>query len=65
MSGIVSYIADSFEELKSNVSWLTWNEVQNFTITVALFSIFFSLTIWGIDEVLSNALNMLLTWLKS
>lgn len=65
MSGIVRYITDSFEELKTNVSWLTWNEVQNFTITVAVFSILFSLTIWGIDEILSNALSFVLNWLKS
>ena len=65
MSGIAGYIADSFEELKTNVSWLTWSEVQNYTITVAVFSILFSIAIWGIDEVLSNALNVFLGWLKS
>ncbi len=65
MSKIFSYIAESFEELKHNVTWLKWEEVQRYTIIVALFSIFFSLSIWGIDEILSKALGVFLTWLKS
>ena len=65
MSKLIGYITESFEELKSNVTWLKWEEVQSFTVIVALFSIIFSLAIWGIDEVLSNALGAFLGWLKS
>jgi preprotein translocase subunit SecE len=65
MSKVGNYVIESFEELKTNVSWLKWEELQRYTIIVALFSIFFSLTIWGIDEILSNALSVFLGWLKS
>ncbi len=57
MAGIVSYIKESFEELKNNVSWPTWSEAQSLTILVAVFSIIFSLAIWGIDTVFSKVIK--------
>ena len=49
MAGIVGYVKESFEELKNNVSWPTWTEGQSLTVLVAVFSIVFSLAIWGVD----------------
>ncbi|QRM89588.1 preprotein translocase subunit SecE [Lacinutrix sp. WUR7] len=57
MAGIVNYIKESFEELKNNVSWPTWAETQSLTILVAVFSIIFSLAIWGIDTVFSRVIG--------
>tara|TARA_R110002049_G_scaffold5719_1_gene38520 strand:+ start:1159 stop:1356 length:198 start_codon:yes stop_codon:yes gene_type:complete len=57
MAGIVNYITESFGELKNNVSWPTWAEAQSMTILVALFSIIFSLVIWGIDTVFSKVIT--------
>ncbi|MFD2542121.1 preprotein translocase subunit SecE [Lacinutrix gracilariae] len=57
MAGIVNYIKESFEELKNNVSWPTWSETQSLTILVAVFSIIFSLAIWGIDTVFSKVIG--------
>ncbi|MBU2939625.1 preprotein translocase subunit SecE [Lacinutrix sp. C3R15] len=57
MAGIVNYIKESFEELKNNVSWPTWAETQSLTILVAVFSIIFSLAIWGIDTVFSKVIG--------
>jgi preprotein translocase subunit SecE len=37
MAKIVSYISESFEELKSNMTWPEWPEVQRLTIVVAIF----------------------------
>ena len=54
MAGIVNYIKESFEELKNNVSWPAWPEAQSLTILVAVFSIIFSLAIWGVDTVFSK-----------
>ncbi|WP_308990827.1 preprotein translocase subunit SecE [Mariniflexile litorale] len=54
MAGIVNYVKESFGELKNNVSWPTWAEAQSLTILVAVFSIIFSLLIWGIDTVFSK-----------
>ncbi|MGS2763632.1 preprotein translocase subunit SecE [Sinomicrobium sp. M5D2P9] len=46
---VVGYIKESFEELKNNVTWPTWAEGQRLMVVVAVFSILFSLAIWGID----------------
>ena len=57
MAGIVNYIKESFEELKNNVSWPGWPEAQSLTILVAVFSIIFSLAIWGVDTVFSKVIG--------
>ena len=48
---LIKYIKDSFKELKNNVSWPTWVDGQKLTVLVAVFSIVFSLAIFGIDQV--------------
>jgi preprotein translocase subunit SecE len=57
MAGIVNYIKESFEELKNNVTWPAWSEAQSLTILVAVFSIIFSLAIWGVDTVFSKVIK--------
>ncbi len=57
MAGIVNYIKESFGELKNNVSWTPWAEAQSLTVLVAVFSIVFSLAIWGIDTVFSKVIG--------
>ncbi|WP_420572367.1 preprotein translocase subunit SecE [Kordia sp.] len=57
MAGIVNYVKESFEELRTNVTWTPWAEAQRLTIIVAVFSIIFSLAIWGVDTVFSEALG--------
>ncbi len=57
MAGIVNYIKESFGELKNNVTWTPWSETQSLTILVAVFSIIFSLVIWGIDTVFSKVIS--------
>ena len=57
MSGIVNYIKESFGELKNNVTWTPWSEAQSLTILVAVFSIIFSLAIWGIDTVFGKVIS--------
>ncbi|MBU2950163.1 preprotein translocase subunit SecE [Tamlana sp. 2_MG-2023] len=56
MAGFVNYIKESFGELKNNVTWPTWAEGQSLTILVAVFSIIFSLAIWGVDTVFSKVI---------
>ena len=56
MAGFVNYIKESFGELKNNVSWPTWAEAQSLTVLVAVFSIVFSLAIWGVDTVFSRVI---------
>ncbi|MCT4629248.1 preprotein translocase subunit SecE [Winogradskyella sp.] len=57
MAGLITYIKESFEELKNNVSWTPWSEAQRLTVIVAVFSIIFSLAIWGVDTVFSRAVK--------
>jgi preprotein translocase subunit SecE len=54
MSAIIHYIKDSFEELRNNVSWTPRVELQRLVVIVLVFSVLFSLAIWGADTVLSE-----------
>jgi preprotein translocase subunit SecE len=65
MTKVVNYISEAFEELKSNVTWPAWAEVQRLTIVVAIFSVIFALATWGVDEMFSNLLDKFFTWLKA
>ncbi|MFD0963375.1 preprotein translocase subunit SecE [Pseudofulvibacter geojedonensis] len=51
---MIKYIKESFGELKTNVTWPTWANAQRMTVTVAVFSVLFSLAIWGVDTVFST-----------
>ena len=62
---VVNYISEAFEELKSNVTWPVWSEVQRLTIVVATFSILFALATWGVDEVFAKALEGFFSWMKA
>jgi preprotein translocase subunit SecE len=53
---VVNYISEAFEELKSNVTWPAWEEVQRLTIIVAVFSVVFALATWGVDEAFAKLL---------
>jgi preprotein translocase subunit SecE len=64
MAGIVNYVKESFGELKNNVSWPTWAEAQSLTVLVAVFSIIFSLAIWGIDTVFSKVIALYFEWIN-
>jgi len=57
MQLFISYIKDSFEELKNNVSWTERSELQRLVVVVLVFSILFSLAIWGADTVLSRVIQ--------
>ena len=62
---MINYIKESFEELKNNVSWPTWAEAQSLTVLVAVFSIIFSLAIWGVDSVFSKIVGFYFEWIKN
>ena len=64
MIGIVNYIKESFEELKNHVTWTSWSEAQSLTVLVAVFSIIFSLAIWGVDTVFSRVIKEYFNWIS-
>jgi preprotein translocase subunit SecE len=55
---IVSYIRESFSELKEHVSWTPANELSRLTVVVLVFSIIFALLIWAADSVLSRVIKV-------
>ena len=57
MAAMIDYIRDSFEELKNNVSWTERSELQRLVVVVLVFSVLFSLAIWGADTVLSRVIQ--------
>ena len=65
MAGIVNYISESYSELRNHVTWPSWAEAQKLTVVVAVFSIIFSLAIWGVDTVFSSAIEQYFEWIKS
>jgi preprotein translocase subunit SecE len=64
MSKILNYISEAFEELKTNVTWPLWAEVQKYTIIVALFSIVFAVLTWGVDQFFTKAIAGFFTFIK-
>ena len=54
MITILNYIRESFEELQNNVSWTPRAELQRLVLIVLIFSVLFSLAIWGADTILSS-----------
>ena len=65
MAGIVNYVSESYNELRNHVTWTPWPEAQRLTIVVAVFSIIFSLAIWGVDTVFSSIIEQYFEWIKS
>ena len=65
MTKVFNYINEAFDELKLNVTWPEWAEVQRLTIVVAVFSVLFALATWGVDEVFAKALAGFFNWLKA
>ena len=64
MSKVGTYISEAFEELRLNVTWPEWAEVQRLTIVVAVFSVIFALATWGVDEAFSKSLAGFFNWIK-
>ena len=61
---MLKYFSEAFEELKSNVTWPAWADVQKYTIIVALFSVIFALATWGVDFAFTKVLSGFFQLLK-
>ncbi len=55
---MLTYIKESFEELKNNVTLPTRAESSNLMVVVAVFSILFALATWGVDSVFSKVIRL-------
>ena len=47
---MVQYIKESYEELKNHVTWPTLADSQKEMGVVVVFSVLFSLVVWGMDS---------------
>jgi preprotein translocase subunit SecE len=63
-NNIFTYISESFEELKSNVTWPEWSEIQKLTVIVAVFSLLFALATFGVDLAFEKALAGFFNFIK-
>ena len=57
MSNFIQYIKDSFEELNTNMTWVSREEAQRSTAVVAAFTIIFALVVAGIDKIFQLGLD--------
>jgi len=55
---MLTYIKESIEELKNNVSLPPKAESSNLMVVVAVFSILFALATWGVDTLLSKVIRV-------
>ncbi len=55
---MLTYIKESVEELRNNVTLPSKAESSNLMIIVAVFSILFALATWGVDTVFSKLVQL-------
>lgn len=55
---MLTYIKESFEELRNNVTLPSKAESSNLMVIVAVFSIIFALATWGVDTVFSKLVQL-------
>ncbi len=53
----VTYVKESFRELKDNMTWISWEEAQKSTAVVAIFTVLFAIAIFLADKVFQTLLN--------
>jgi preprotein translocase subunit SecE len=53
-----TYIKESVEELRHNVTLPSRAESSNLMVVVAVFSIIFALATWGVDTVFSKVIKL-------
>ncbi|SIS95931.1 preprotein translocase subunit SecE [Zobellia uliginosa] len=55
---MLTYIKESIEELRNNVTLPSRAESSNLMVVVAVFSILFALATWGVDTVFSKLVRL-------
>lgn len=57
-NSMLTYIKESIEELRNNVTLPSKAESSNLMVIVAVFSILFALATWGVDTVFSKLVQL-------
>jgi preprotein translocase subunit SecE len=55
---MITYIKESLDELRNNVTLPTRAESSNLMVIVAVFSIIFALATWGVDSLFSKLIQL-------
>lgn len=55
---MLTYIKESIEELRTNVTLPSKAEASNLMVVVAIFSVLFALATWGVDELFSKLVQV-------
>jgi len=55
---MITYVKESVEELRKNVTLPSRAEASNLMVIVAVFSILFALATWGVDTVFSRLIQL-------
>ncbi|MGY0407435.1 MAG: preprotein translocase subunit SecE [Polaribacter sp.] len=61
----IQYIKDSFAELNNHLTWVSKEEAQRITVTVAVFTILFALVVAGVDYVFQAGLDRFFLMFKA
>ncbi|GIM55890.1 hypothetical protein CAPN006_02840 [Capnocytophaga canimorsus] len=61
---MINYIKESYEELKNHVTWISLTEAQRLMVVVVVFTVLFSLLIWGIDSSFEKLMGMYFNFMK-
>ena len=57
MNKIISFVKGSFDEIRTNVSWPQYSELQNSSLLVLFASLIFALLIGLIDYLFENGMG--------
>ena len=55
---MITYIRESIDELRNNVTLPSRAESSNLMVIVAVFSIIFALATWGVDSVFGKLIQL-------
>jgi preprotein translocase subunit SecE len=58
MANLVTYIQESFQEVKDKVSWPSFGELLTTTNYVVLASAIFAVVIWGVDILVEKLVGL-------
>ena len=58
---MLTYIKESVQELRHNVTLPPKAESSNLMVVVAVFSILFALATWGVDSIFSKLIKLYFT----
>lgn len=61
---MVNYIKESYNELKNHVTWPTLEQAQREMVVVVIFTIIFSLIIFGMDSFFERIMAWYFNFMK-